>query len=125
MPAMPYVLRNREGLIDSLHREPEAGASFLPPDHPEVLAFLGREEHLQRFASMDADLVRVLEDLVDVLIVRNVIRITDLPAEAQQKLFDRKHFRDRMQQHALKLFGNDSVATPADEVVPTDFGDTL
>lgn len=120
---MPYVLRNRDGLIDSLHREPQPGAEFLAPDHPELLAFLGREEHLQTFASLDADLVRVLEDLVDVLISRNVIRITDLPPEAQQKLFDRKHFRDGMQKHALHLFSPAATQDPAGGVVHTDFGD--
>ena len=59
------------------------------------------------FAGLDANLVRVLEDLIDVLIERNVLRITDLPAEAQQKLFDRKHFRSRVQKKSLQLFGAD------------------
>lgn len=117
---MPYALRTRDGLIASLHREPEPGAEFLPPDHPDVTAFLGREEHLSKFASMDAGLVRVLEDLVDVLIMRNVIRITDLPLEAQQKLFERKHFRDRMHKNSLKLFEGTDFS--ADDVIHTDFG---
>lgn len=111
---MPYVLRTADGLIASLHREPPAGLApgpaeqieHLPAHHPEVLAFLDTRPEQQRFASLDAELVRVLEDLIDVLIVRNVIRITDLPPEAQQKLCDRKEFRDRLQQHALKLFGD-------------------
>ncbi|MBI5335627.1 MAG: hypothetical protein HZB72_13770 [Burkholderiales bacterium] len=110
---MPYVLRNADGLVASLHRDLPPGiapeqAEQLPADHPEVLAFLGTRAEQQRFASLDAELVRVLEDLIDVLIVRNVIRITDLPPEAQQKLCDRKEFRDRLQQHALKLFGDGS-----------------
>jgi hypothetical protein len=45
----------------------------------------------------------VLEDLVDVLISRNVIRITDLPPEAQNKLFERKRFRENTLGNALKL----------------------
>lgn len=126
---MPYALRTRDGQIDSLHREPEPGAEYLPPDHPDVLAFLGRggggessqeSQPASAFASMDAGLVRVLEDLVDVLIMRNVIRITDLPPEAQQKLFDRKHFRDRMQKNSLRLF--EGTDFNADDVIHTDFG---
>ena len=117
---MPYALRTRDGLIASLHRQPEPGSEFLPPDHPDVLAFLGREDQVNKFASMDAGLVRVLEDLVDVLIMRNVIRITDLPPEAQQKLFDRKHFRDRMHKNSLKLFEGTDFS--ADDVIHTDFG---
>ena len=108
---MRYVLRDAQGAIVSLHREPVPGAEPLPLDHPDVRAFLASsndEEDQQRsFAGMDAGLVRVLEDLIDVLIERNVLRITDLPAEAQQKLFDRKHFRSRIQQKSLKLFGTE------------------
>jgi len=48
--------------------------------------------------------IRVLEDLVDVLVARNVINITDLPSEAQHKLFARKNFRERFQRNALQLF---------------------
>lgn len=118
---MPYVLRNSEGLIVTLAREAQPGAELLPADHPEILAFLGQGEQKHKFASMDADLVRVLEDLVDALVSRNLLRITDLPAEAQQKLFERKHFRERMQQHSLNLFGDEPLPTSS-EVISTDFG---
>jgi hypothetical protein len=121
---MPYVTRDSQGLIDAVFRDTVTGAEALPADHPEVLAFLGHdEEHQHRFASMDANLVRVLEDLVDVLIDRNVIRITDLPLEAQQKLFERKHFRDRIKHHALQLFVPVTPQLGSDEVIHTDFGD--
>ena len=103
---MPHALRSPDGPIASLHREPVAGAEHLPSDHPEVLAFLGQSGQEQHFASLDAHLVRVLEDLIDALIERNVLRITDLPAEAQQKLFARKSFRDRVKANALHLFGD-------------------
>lgn len=120
---MPYIKRNDQGLIESVHRDAVPGTESLPADHPEVLAFLGSEaEHQHRFASMDAGLVRVLEDLVDVLIDRNVIRITDLPMEAQQKLFERKHFRDRVKKNALQLFEPITLRLSGDEVIPTDFG---
>jgi len=34
---MPYVRRNAQGEVVSLHRHAEAGTSeFLPEDHPEV-----------------------------------------------------------------------------------------
>ena len=37
---MPYVRRNHSGLIDSLHRQPQAGDEFLADDHPEVLSLI-------------------------------------------------------------------------------------
>jgi hypothetical protein len=50
--------------------------------------------------------VRVLEDLIDTLMAKNVIRHTDLPEAAQRKLVLRKGLRNRMQD-ALNLFGRD------------------
>ncbi len=79
-----------------------------------MLGFLGVENADQyQFSSLDAGLVRVREDLVYTLIERNVIRITDLPVEAHNKLFARKRFRERSRQHALKLLPEteDAAAT--------------
>jgi hypothetical protein len=41
----------------------------------------------------DTSLVRVLEDLIDVLITRGVIQFTDLPEAAQTKLLERRETR--------------------------------
>ncbi|HEX7687643.1 MAG TPA: hypothetical protein VF453_08050 [Burkholderiaceae bacterium] len=108
---MPFIRRNAEGVVESLHRHAEDGAEFLPDDHPEVRAFLGGppaadgSQHGERFAELDADFVRVIEDVIDTLISKNVINITDLPSEAQTKLFGRKSFRERANRDALRLFG--------------------
>ncbi len=113
---MRYVLRDDQGLVASVHRDPIPGAQVLSADDPEVLAFLQGTPspgESTSYASLDAHLVRVLEDLIDVLIERNVLMVTDLPPEAQQKLFDRKSFRSRAQKHALRLFGSEQ--TPFDD----------
>ena len=128
---MRYVVRDPKGGIVSLHREAVPGAELLPLSHPDVQAFLTGTDG-KSFAAMDADLVRVLEDLIDVLLRRNVFRITDLPLEAQVKLFERKHFRDNLQSHALNLYAgqqaqssvsaNDAPATGAmSDLVPFDW----
>ncbi|RZL01457.1 MAG: hypothetical protein EOP36_11565 [Rubrivivax sp.] len=124
---MPYVLRSPDGQIVSLHRDAEEVAEFLPPDDPQVLSFLsgGEGAPAQQFASLDADLVRVLEDLIDALIQRNILMVTDLPVQAQQKLFNRKSFRSSMKNYSLRLFDADPDASRPIEVVPTDFNDTL
>lgn len=101
---MFHVLRDAQGQIESVHREAVPGSQALPHDDPALQAWFraGGDAH---FAQLDASLIRVLEDLVDVLVARNIIRITDLPGEAQQKLFDRKGFRDRFRRNALDWFG--------------------
>lgn len=122
---MRHVLRDSDGSIISVHRDPVPGSQVLPVSHPEVQAFLIAGEEARSFAGLDADLVRVLEDLIDVLIERNVLRITDLPGEAQQKLFERKHFRSSMQSKSLRLFGAEQDAMGQDGVVASDMMDLL
>ena len=117
---MPYALRHADGRVLSLHHEAQAGAEFLAPDHADVRAFLGAPAGgpQSEFARLDADVVRVLEDLIDVLIARQVLRITDLPEQAQQKLYARKSFRDRKPAQALELYGGDDGILPTDVAGP-------
>jgi hypothetical protein len=124
---MPYVRRNAQGEVVSLHRNAEAGTSeFLAEDHADVRAFIGGTPsggNSEGFARLDADFVRVLEDVIDTLVAKNLINITDLPPEAQAKLFSRKSFRERRTQHSLRLFG-DTVGF-GNVIDDTQFGDTL
>jgi len=125
---MPYVRRNAQGEVVSLHRHAEAGTSeYLPEEHADVRGFLGGGQSPSSggdgFARLDADFVRVLEDVIDTLVAKNLINITDLPPEAQAKLFSRKSFRERRSQNSLRLFG-DTVGF-GNVIDDTQFGDTL
>ncbi len=51
------------------------------------------------FSKLDADFVRVLEDLIDALIANGTLRLTDLPPQAQRKLNERKQHRARLSEH--------------------------
>jgi hypothetical protein len=73
-----------------------------------VASFLGQND--SGFERLDAGFVRVIEDVIDTLIARNVINITDLPDQAQAKLFARKSFRERAGRNALLLFDDTSDA---------------
>jgi hypothetical protein len=111
---MPYVSRNPQGQIESLHRHPASAAEeFLDDHHPEVQGFVGRHTAPQNFDQLDAEFVRVIEDVIDTLIVKNIINITELPERAQAKLFARKSFRERVSQSSLRLFE------------ASDFGDVI
>jgi len=112
---MPYIRRNAAGQIDSLHRLASEAGEFLPDEHPDVQAFVGNADGARDdFSRLDADFVRVIEDVIDTLIVKNILNITDLPEQAQAKLFARKSFRERVSKSSLRLFGQ-----------PTDFGDVI
>jgi hypothetical protein len=108
---MPYIRRDADGRIDGLLRDaPTPAAEHLSPDHPEVTSFLGQAD--SGFGRLDADFVRVIEDVIDTLIARNIINITDLPDQAQAKLFARKSFRERAVRNALALFDDSNDAPP-------------
>ena len=112
---MPFVRRHADGRIESLHRSAVEGGEFLPDEHAEVQAFVGNDPATREdFSRLDADFVRVIEDVIDTLIVKNVLNITDLPAEAQAKLFARKSFRERATRNSLHLF---SPSGSSDEVI--------
>ncbi|MDD3484008.1 hypothetical protein [Azovibrio restrictus] len=89
---MPYIKQDAAGRILSLHREAEPGAdTYLPASHPDVLAFMGQEGNAME--KMDLEFIRVIEDVIDLLLERNVIMFTDLPPAVQQKLNLRRSTR--------------------------------
>ncbi len=101
---MPYVKRDQEGRITSVSLESIGGLEELPANAPEFLEFINRmgleQSTLQQ---SDMRLVRVLEDLIDLLISRDLIRFTDLPLPAQEKLMERRSMRQSL--GALDLLG--------------------
>lgn len=95
---MPYVHRNALGDIESLHRAATLDATeYLDASSGELQRFLNRgdHDHSSVYAELDRDFVRVLEDLIDVLLDRGMLRITDFPPAAQARLFARKDQRAR------------------------------
>lgn len=102
---MPYVMRGPDGHILAVRPtvdDTEAARIegwFSIDDHdPEYVGFL--EKELQRhdpFRESDIHLARVLEDLISLLIDKQIIRFTDFPAAAQQRLLERQQMRKKSQ----------------------------
>jgi hypothetical protein len=70
----------------------------------------GREEEkpadaLGRLAESDQALIRVVDDLIDTLIGKDLLRFTDLPEAAQAKLLERRTLRRSV--NALNLLQDD------------------
>ena len=57
---------------------------------------MSQPDKVNALSQSDTSLVRVLEDLIDVLINRGVIQFTDLPEAAQAKLLERRETRASM-----------------------------
>jgi len=103
---MFYVVRSTTGAVQSVSRISQPGCEALEDHHPDIQTFLTPRSVASGFSTADADFVRVIEDLIDTLIAKNVIRHTDLPAAAQAKLIQRKGLRNRVS-GALNLLGED------------------
>ena len=103
---MFYVIRGTDGRIHSLSREPQTDREAMNENDPEIQQFLGVTAAMPTFNAVDAEFVRVIEDLIDTLISKNLIRHTDLPEAAQKKLLLRKGLRSRVN-GALDLFGRE------------------
>lgn len=110
---MPYVKRDENGLITGLSERADAEHNeFLKLDHPDIAALVeGADEHGMRgaLAASDLDMIRIIEDLIDVLITNNVINFTDLPAEAQGKLLARQKLRHSMSSLSGLVSDDDTI----------------
>lgn len=90
-----YVRRDASGQIVSVSRHPApdhvaSGAA----DRTEVIAFIGGLSP-RKAALLDSDLslIRALEDLIDVLVQKEILRFTDFPESVQAKLLARRRLR--------------------------------
>lgn len=94
---MPYVMRNAEGLIIAILSEEVEGAEMVSSNDQDLQRFLQTDSPEQRaqreLMESDMSLIRVIEDLIDVLIERGAIMFTDFPEPVQQKLLGRRGLR--------------------------------
>ena len=91
-----FIKRAADGTIMAISRMPVDGLQEqVPDDDPELLVFLKglRQTDEEAFIASDLEMARVLEDVIDLLIDQQIIRITDLPRPAQQKLNLRQQMR--------------------------------
>lgn len=98
---MLYIERDKNGKISAVHQSPtDKTTENKTLMDEEVIAFLNNDGTLDSWVQLlslsDNSIIRVLEDLIDVLIKKNVIMLTDLPEEARSKLKERKRVRKKM-----------------------------
>lgn len=102
---MPYIERDENNKIVAIHKQTPEGKPSQPVEEldstmNEVLQFLlpdswnlDSEKFLQQ---TDLSMVRVVEDLVSLLIEKNVIAFTELPEAAVTKILMRRRIREKM-----------------------------
>ena len=98
---MLYVERDKDGKIIALHNNPSPNADEQKSlMDEEILDFLNKntdtDPWIQFLSLSDTGIIRILEDLIDLLIRKNVILFTELPEDAQLKIGERKRVRETM-----------------------------
>jgi len=105
---MLYVERDNDGNIIALHRKPEPGADEQKAImDEEIFEFLNKsvdtDPWVQLLSLSDIGIIRILEDLIDLLVRKNIILFTDLPEEAQSKISERKRVREKIDPNHLMV----------------------
>nr|BFE92460.1 hypothetical protein GCM10020185_29960 [Pseudomonas brassicacearum subsp. brassicacearum] len=95
-----YVQRDAQGLLVRVEATAYAEATeTLPADNHEIQDWFANqavENSLKQLKQSDLEMIRVLDDLIQVLTSKGVIRVTDLPPAAQAKLMDRTQAREAL-----------------------------
>lgn len=101
---MPYVIRDASGRISGIFDQAEVGiAEEIDPNDPELLRFLSDhglatpDSARQVLEESDRKMIRLVDDLIALLIEKDLIKFTDLPAAAGEKYLHRQVARKRLQ----------------------------
>ena len=105
---MPFITRDHSGRISGVSDHAEVGVSEeIRADDPELSQFLvdqglaTPEAIRQRLAESDLQMVRLVDDLIDLLMDKGVIKFTDLPRAAGEKYLQRQVARKRLQANLI------------------------
>ena len=97
---MLYVKRDTDGSIISITRQATSDSDeVVQANDEEVIEFIfsnsSTELSKNYLSHTDAEMIRIVEDLVELLIGKNLIMLTDLPEAAQDKILARKQIRSK------------------------------
>lgn len=95
-----YIKRNPTGELIAVSKIADSDFVEATAENAvELLAFFQREKTAEQLAleQTDQTMARVMEDVVNLLVEQGVIRFTDLPDAAQNKLLNRRELRGKRQ----------------------------
>ncbi len=95
---MPYVTMNEMQRITAVFSEsPPNATEWIADDDPRLIGlFDDSTQARDSLSQLDADMIRVVEDLIELLITKNIILPTELPEAAQRKLAGRQQLRQQL-----------------------------
>ncbi len=98
---MLFVERDAAGNIISLHKKSGSDADEQKSKlDEEILDFIKNnvdtDSRVKQLSYSDIGIIRIVEDLIGLLVDKNVILFTELPEEAQEKIRNRKQLREKI-----------------------------
>lgn len=95
---MIYVERNLDGHIINVELTSGINREEISVGDSELIEFIKQSPSCEELTNLilhrlDLDMVRVIEDLLDIMIERDLIRFTDLPLPVQEKLMFKRKIR--------------------------------
>ncbi len=96
---MIYIERNSSGEIDNIEFAPAKNREEISLHDPQLTEFIKNSADSEAIVQsvldrLDLDMVRVIEDLIDIMIDRDLMRFTDLPEPVQNKLLFKRKMRN-------------------------------
>ncbi|MES9988614.1 MAG: hypothetical protein AB2552_04000 [Candidatus Thiodiazotropha endolucinida] len=111
---MLYAKRDNDGKIINLSDSPSSGADEeVSATDDEVIGFIFNNSSTtlskKLLSETDTGMIRIVEDLIELLIQKNLIMFTDLPNAAQQKILMRNQIRSVFQPGDPLLVDDDEL----------------
>jgi len=113
---MPYVIRDADGKIVQVFEQPVSGESEqISTDSEDYRRYVDEhaahsaEELRRQLAASDVGMTRLVEDLIDVLIGKGVIKFTDLPPAAGGRYLERQSTRQRLQTYTNLIVDENDI----------------
>jgi hypothetical protein len=119
---MLYAKVNENGvIIDVATSQSDEYKLLVAPNEPAVASILEKKftaastSTQEILASSDGEMMRILEDLIDLLTEKRLIQFTELPLAAQKKLLGRKWVRGVHSSHDEGLMTENDLVEGDDE----------
>ncbi|MFW5443692.1 MAG: hypothetical protein ACKE51_05220 [Methylococcaceae bacterium] len=111
---MPYISRNEKGEIIEIHDSPVSNNDqWLEANHPDILTYLSgvekTDQAMKALTNTDVEMVRVVEDVIDLLMKKQIFIFTELPEAVQTKLNARKQLREDMNSLGNLINDDDAI----------------
>jgi len=91
---MPFILRDESGKVIRASARSLPSGEFVPHGHPDVVEFLKSrgqdpktiEDSLNELRRTDVEMARAVEDVIMVLLKKNILKLSDMPKAVQDRM---------------------------------------